>query len=99
MSFGFSITFELYELQLLLKGLNTEDSTLVSTTLECIFNCCVRHEHNRQNFMRNNLLMHVDKALTKNEKENAIRVARIWQALVQDDDIRVPFRSSCNSWN
>ena len=68
-------------------GLAPADAALASATLDCVLNCCVRHEHNRQNFVRNGVLLHLDKLAS----EHPAGVARVWQALVQDDDVRVPF--------
>ena len=41
---------------------------------------------NRQNLVKNGLLQKLDAVFDKNK----IQVSRIWQALVQDDDVRVP---------
>ncbi len=68
-------------------GLQSADAALVEASLEATLNCSVRHEHNRQNFVSNNLLDLLDKVV----QSHTVRVARIWQALVQDDDVRVPF--------
>ena len=68
-----------------------EQKELVAATLDCVLNCCVRHEQNRQNLVRNGLLDKVDAVLEAGGGGFEIRVARIWQALVQDDDVRVPF--------
>ncbi len=75
---------------MLLDGLHSEDKSLSVASLELALNCCVRHEQNRQNLVRNGLLAHLDK-LADGEP---VRVSRVWQALVQDDDVRVPFGSA-----
>lgn len=71
----------------LYDGIASTDTDLVVASLEASLNCCVRHEHNRVNLMRNNLLDLLDGLV----ETHTVRVARIWQALVQDDDVRVPF--------
>ncbi len=78
------------QLQVLLAGLSDDDERLVSASLELALNCCVRHEQNRQNLVRNGLLDHLDRVPPR----EATRVSRVWQALVQDDDVRVPFGSA-----
>lgn len=70
----------------ILGGLNSGEAMSLAT-LDCLLNCCVRHETNRQNFLRNGVLAHLDKLAER----HPIKVAMIWQAMVQDDDIRVPF--------
>eukprot|EP00094_Tigriopus_californicus_P011390 TCALIF_10995-PA protein Name:"Similar to Armc6 Armadillo repeat-containing protein 6 (Mus musculus)" AED:0.06 eAED:0.06 QI:0/0.8/0.66/0.83/0.6/0.66/6/268/445 len=71
----------------LLKALNETDANLIQQSLGVTLNCCVRHEGNRQNFIRNGLLIHLNRLYDT----YPIEVVQIWQALVQDDDVRVPF--------
>ena len=59
----------------------------MSATLEWTLNCCVRHETNRQNLVSNGLLSHLDPLVER----HPVQVCRLWQSLVQDDDVRVPF--------
>ena len=66
---------------------DTEDEEMVAAGLEISFAVCVRHEGNRQNLMRNKILDYLDKVYDKHPE----LVTCIWQALVQDDDVRVPF--------
>lgn len=73
--------------KMLLKALNETDRDLVQRALGTTLNCCVRHEGNRQNFIRNGLLIHLNRLYDS----YPIEVVQIWQALVQDDDVRVPF--------
>ncbi len=87
------LTIFSFHFKVLLEGLNSSDVDLVSSSLELALNCCVRHEQNRQNLVRNGLLSHLDKVL-EGRGEDAVRVCRVWQALVQDDDVRVPFGSA-----
>ncbi len=47
-------------MQVLLLCLRSPDRDLSAASLECVLNCCVRHEHNRQNLVRNGLLEHLD---------------------------------------
>jgi len=60
-------------------------------TLDWLLVCCVRHEHNRQNIVNSGVLEEIKHAIAKGNREHQLRVSRIWMALVQDDDIRVPF--------
>ena len=76
--------FEQRGFQAIMLGLS---SKTIKNALELAFVVCVRHEQNRQNLMRNNILDHLDKIF----EEYPIEVSRIWQALVQDDDVRVPY--------
>jgi len=69
----------------IMQGLSSPSMT--SNALELALVVCVRHEHNRQNLMRNDILKHLDAVFDS----HPVRVARIWQALVQDDDVRVPY--------
>ena len=91
----------------LFSGLGCGERAMEEASLEALLNCCVRHEHNRQNLVilqscfdihvvqfgfplsqvRNNLLDLLDTL----SEGHAVRVSRVWQALVQDDDVRVPF--------
>ena len=64
-----------------------DDAEMVAAGLDVTLAVCIRHEQNRQNLMRNNILHYLDKVYDN----HAEAVAYIWQALVQDDDIRVPF--------
>lgn len=70
-----------------MRGLDSSDGAVITASLELGLSCCVRHEHNRQNFVNNGLLVHLDQLFDRQR----VKVCRIWQALVQDDDIRVPF--------
>ena len=67
--------------------MHSSDPDLSSATLEWTLNCCVRHEMNRQNLVTNGLLSHLDPLVAT----SPVQVARLWQSLVQDDDVRVPF--------
>jgi len=72
----------------ILQSLESESSPeTIHAGLELTLAVCVRHEQNRQNLMRNKILDLTDKAYQNHPEE----VARIWQALVQDDDVRVPY--------
>lgn len=61
--------------------------SLAEGTLLLTLNCCVRHEQNRQNLVKHGLLDLLDNLIDPHPVDSA----RIWQALVQDDDVRVPF--------
>lgn len=70
------------------QGLNTpSEKVLVEASLDMALSCCVRHEQNRQNLVKNGLLDCLDGVVDN----HPVMVARLWQALVQDDDVRVPF--------
>jgi len=64
--------------KVLLLGLSSADEALTTATLECVLNCCVRHEQNRQNLVKNGLLAHLDK-LHERSPGQLLRVCRIWQ--------------------
>lgn len=55
-----------------------------SAALDVVLSCCVLHETNRQNMVANGLLDRLDDLVDA----NPVQVCRIWQALVQDDDVR-----------
>lgn len=74
--------------QVIVQGLsNPHQTEMVTATLDMALSACVCHEHNRQNLVRNRLLNCLDTVFTS----HSVQVARLWQALVQDDDVRVPF--------
>ena len=56
-----------------------------SASLDMVLSCCVLHEMNRQNLVKNGIL---DKLVAVVDA-HPLQVARVWQALVQDDDVRV----------
>ena len=64
-----------------------EDDEMVAAGLEVVLAVCVRHEQNRQNLVKNKILDYLDKVYDKHSES----VTCIWQALVQDDDVRVPY--------
>ena len=66
---------------------DTEDFEMVAAGLEVTLAVCVRHEQNRQNLVKNKILDYLDKVYDKHSES----VTCIWQALVQDDDVRVPY--------
>ena len=66
---------------------DSSDEEMIAAGLEVTLAVCVRHEQNRQNLMKNKILDYLDKVYDKHSEA----VAYIWQALVQDDDVRVPF--------
>jgi len=63
----------------------TGHPNVVEASLDLALSAIVLHEMNRQNLMKNNLL---DKLLPVVES-HPVGVSRVWQALVQDDDVRV----------
>lgn len=64
---------------------------LAVAVLDWILNCCVRCEANREQFVVSGLLTRLASEARIEDKEIMLRVCRVWIALVQDDDIRVPF--------
>jgi len=67
-------------------GLQPASSSAVqSAALDMVLSCCVLHEMNRQNLVKNGIL----EKLAAIVKDHPLQVARVWQALVQDDDVRV----------
>merc|ERR1719309_1370994 len=60
--------------------------------LDWLLVCCVRHEENRQTVVNSKILTAMHKIATTDViRDCLLRVFRVWMALVQDDDIRVPF--------
>lgn len=79
--------FDVEGFAIMVVGLDpSKEPEVIQATLDMILSCCVLHELNRQNLIKNGLLEKLDAVHEKNE----IQVSRIWQALVQDDDVRVP---------
>lgn len=64
----------------------SKELQVTQATLDFVLSCCVLHEMNRQNLVKNGLLDKLDAVFDK----CSIQVSRVWQALVQDDDVRVP---------
>ena len=64
-----------------------KEPKLIESVLDMTLAVSVRHEQNRQNLVHNKILDLIDKHFDT----HAVQVARIWQALVQDDDVRVPY--------
>ena len=70
----------------LASGLDaSEDSEVIKASLDAVLSAIVLHEMNRQNLVKNNLLSR----LVGVAEVCPVGVARVWQALVQDDDVRV----------
>jgi len=59
--------------------------------LDLVLICCVRCEANRVQFVNSGILDKLEVVIREGEKEEVMGVCRIWIALVQDDDVRVPF--------
>eukprot|EP00092_Neocalanus_flemingeri_P024121 GFUD01026167.1.p1 GENE.GFUD01026167.1~~GFUD01026167.1.p1 ORF type:complete len:463 (-),score=148.37 GFUD01026167.1:170-1558(-) len=65
---------------------------VAQAALDLTLTCCVRHEANRVALVASGLLDKLGVLVEKEaEREVVIRVCRVWIALVQDDDVRVPF--------
>eukprot|EP00088_Acartia_fossae_P031800 TRINITY_DN3260_c0_g1_i1.p1 TRINITY_DN3260_c0_g1~~TRINITY_DN3260_c0_g1_i1.p1 ORF type:complete len:461 (-),score=117.10 TRINITY_DN3260_c0_g1_i1:475-1827(-) len=78
------------------QGISTIESSLKHNdlnvdTLDWLLVCCVRHEENRQNIVASGILQEIYNITENGTREHQLRVSRVWMALVQDDDIRVPF--------
>lgn len=76
--------------ELLITILN-EDQQLRGPALDWLLVCCVRHEQNRVNFVKGGILDALGLCLNDGARDGLLRVFRVWMALVQDDDVRVPF--------
>lgn len=74
-----------------LLGECLEDEQLKLEALDWMLVCCVRHEQNRQNIVNSGILKSTHTLAKSGGREELLRVNRVWMALVQDDDIRVPF--------
>ena len=68
---------------------------LIGACLEMALSSCVRHEQNRQNLVKYNFLTNLDDVFDI----KPVGVARVWQALVQDDDVRVPYVSKMKKYS
>ncbi|XP_023322074.1 armadillo repeat-containing protein 6 [Eurytemora carolleeae] len=68
-----------------------EEDDLKIHALDWLLVCCVRHEGNRQNIVNSGLLDSTSIIAKSGSRDHLLRVKRVWMALVQDDDIRVPF--------
>jgi len=77
--------------ELLVTILNGGDKELRGSALDWLLVCCVRHEQNRVNFVKGGILDALDLCLEDGGRDELLRVCRVWMALVQDDDVRVPF--------
>jgi hypothetical protein len=82
--------------QLEAQGISTienslKDEELSLGALDWLLVCCVRHEQNRQNVVNSGALHELKNTLLTGTRDHQLRVSQIWMALVQDDDIRVPF--------
>lgn len=64
---------------------------VAQAVLDFVLICCVRCEANRVKFVDSGILDKLEIVIKEGGSEEVIRVCRIWVALVQDDDIRVPF--------
>jgi len=71
--------------------LEHRDGLLTQAVLELVLICCVRCEANRVQFVNSEMLDRLESIIKEGGKEEVMGVCRIWIALVQDDDIRVPF--------
>jgi len=67
------------------------DDKLITHALDWLLVCCVRHEGNRQRVVNSDVLQATYNIAKAGEREHLLRVKRVWVAIVQDDDIRVPF--------
>lgn len=59
--------------------------------LDWVLVCCVRHEENRQALVAAGVLDGLGLCIKEGGRSELLQVCRVWMALVQDDDIRVPF--------
>jgi len=70
----------------LTEGLDhSGDPTVIEASLDLALSAIVLHEMNRQNLVKNNLL----EKLSHLADQHPLGVSRVWQAMVQDDDVRV----------
>jgi len=71
--------------------LENRDGLIAQAVLDLVLICCVRCEANRVQFVNSEMLERLEVVIKEGGKEEVMGVCRIWIALVQDDDIRVPF--------
>jgi len=76
-------------ISLIASCLQVDDLSLAA--LDWLLVCCVRHEENRQNIVGSDILQQMYNVTLQGNRDHYVRVSRVWMALVQDDDIRVPF--------
>lgn len=77
---GFAVIMQCFE-----QGSNSDDAKIAGLAMAQAV--CVRHEQNRQNLVKNNILNILDNVF----EQFPDKVAGIWMSLVQDDDVRVPY--------
>jgi len=71
--------------------ISLKHNDLSLAALDWLLVCCVRHEENRQSIVNSPNMIEIQKLISSGTRDHQLRVSRIWMALVQDDDIRVPF--------
>ncbi|KAG8229405.1 hypothetical protein J437_LFUL000926 [Ladona fulva] len=78
---------------LILSLLGREDDTFCQQTLLWLRHCIIKHEHNRQTLMEAGIAELLVGILSKESSPaNLVQeVCKVCRALVQDDDIRVPY--------
>lgn len=63
----------------------------MQTVLDWLLVVVTRHEENRQALVCAGLLPALTALLQSGTRQELLLTARLWVALVQDDDVRVPF--------
>ena len=81
------------ELFLYTLGEYSDNAALVARTVKLICLTCVMHEKNRQNYVKNDLILKLITALEMHRHDTQVvkEVCRALRVLTLDDDIRVPF--------
>ena len=74
-------------------GEHADNAALVARTVRLICLTCVMHEKNRQNYVKNELILKLITALETHRHDTEVvkEVCRALRVLTLDDDIRVPF--------
>jgi len=68
-----------------------QDDSLCLQTLKLVLICSLKCEENRVALIQSGVLSNLSKCISSSDPEIVIMVARVWVAMVQDDDVRVPF--------
>jgi len=68
-----------------------QDDFLCLQTLKLVLICSTKCEENRVALIQSGVLSNLSKCMSSSDPEIIIMVARVWVAMVQDDDVRVPF--------
>jgi len=79
-------------MECLVDLLRENNPEAVKAGLDWLLVCCVKHEENRQSLIHfPGLVAQLATLCSSEDSQLVLRVCRVWIAMVQDDDVRVPF--------